>query len=135
MKPPQIKKIAAYNVGIKIAQEEFNKQAFLGPVGGLARTLGQTAQATPEFLRSAFRTAGNRGLTGMGRAGAVAQEGGRGLADVYTSLPAAQKALLLGGAGAGAAGAGYLAGRPDDPTYQMGPFSYNGPSISSMLGR
>lgn len=42
-------------------------------------------------------------------------------------------AAALGTAGLGAAGAGYLAGSPSDPTYSLGPLQYHGPGIGELF--
>ena len=120
----------AYELGAKFASLNTEKLAFGGAYGsGLMKLL--------QGLKSGVGTQrGAMANYGIG-AGTAAKNMGRSMGNTWRGLEAGERGamrnLAIGGGIGGGIGAGYAMGGNEEPTYKLGPFSYNGPSLGQMF--
>lgn len=138
---PPMPKLSAYDVGVKLAMEK-RGAGFFGRLSQGVRTLGGAvtggARETSQMLQKEYphlwaksNVAGKGTAMGMGGLDA-AQTAWRGMApEVQQTLGRTAKGI----GGVGLVGGGYMAGRPSDPTYEMGPLQWRGPSVSQLFNR
>lgn len=149
MTMPQPMKTAAYLVGAQLARNELRqKLAFGGAIRNYMNTMGSGMNKMRDVGR--FGKDVYKGVVNQRQAAGIPSNiSGRGalMGDISKDMMGMlrnrltpQEMMAMGGTaaaglGAGAMGAGYMMGRPQKPTYQLGPLSYNGPSIGDLSGQ